>query len=275
MEYLMNLPIALTGSVIIGLSILGSLLSLTFFHRYVDNEALRKNHDVAGFIYAVITVAYAVILAFVVIVVWENFHDAEKICQEEANAIGDVRRLAREFPDSVFTQVDVATLQYTRGIMTTEWATMARGEEDLRVRGEMIKLWKVFGRYHPTDWHQQQYFGECIQKMEELLDKRRLRLLESRSSLPPIMWVLLLGGGFLSVAFSFLFASPVKWVQLVMTSALAGMFTLVLFLIFALDHPFAGDVRVQPDAFRYMIEHAAQESHETALRDSTTAQLHR
>lgn len=90
-------------------------------------------------------------------------------------------------------------------------------------------------------------------------DKRRLRLLVSRSSLPPIMWVMLLGGGFLSIAFSFLFASPVKWVQMVMTAALSMMFAVVLFLIFALDHPFSGDLRVQPIAFSYLIDRITED----------------
>jgi hypothetical protein len=43
----------------------------------VPTEVRQKHNDVAGFIYAVLGVVYAVLLALVVIAVWEEF-DAAK-----------------------------------------------------------------------------------------------------------------------------------------------------------------------------------------------------
>lgn len=258
-NYVMNLPIALSGTVVIVFSIVGSLFGLWLTHRYLDLETLRKTHDVGGFIYAVITMAYAVILAFVVIVVWENFHDAEKVCQEESNAVGDMRRYSEVFPDSVRLPINSTTLDYMNGVVQKEWISMDSGKENLEVRADLLKLWRIYKHFKPTDPQHVQYLELSLGKMAEMNDKRRLRLLVSRSSLPTIMWVMLLGGSFLSIAFSFLFASPVRWVQMVMTAALSGMFGLSLFLIFALDHPFSGDVRVQPEAFMYLIDRAAKD----------------
>jgi hypothetical protein len=48
---------------------IGGLVLVRHYLRFKDREGL---HEVAGFIYATIGVAYAVLMAFVVLVVWEQ-----------------------------------------------------------------------------------------------------------------------------------------------------------------------------------------------------------
>ncbi len=55
---------------------------------------LRGNNEVAGFKFAVIGVLYAVLLAFVVIISWERFHDAEKALAQEGGSAATIYRLA-------------------------------------------------------------------------------------------------------------------------------------------------------------------------------------
>ena len=45
--------------------------------RWVGVEKLALNNEVAGFIFAIIGVVYAVLLAFVVIAVWEKFSEGQ------------------------------------------------------------------------------------------------------------------------------------------------------------------------------------------------------
>jgi hypothetical protein len=56
---------------------LAALGGLALVQRLVPTEVRQKHNDVAGFIYAVLGVVYAVLLALVVIAVWEEF-DAAK-----------------------------------------------------------------------------------------------------------------------------------------------------------------------------------------------------
>ena len=46
-----------------------------------------EQNDVVGFVIAVVGVIYAVLLAFVVIVAWENFDEAEQIVGQEASTL--------------------------------------------------------------------------------------------------------------------------------------------------------------------------------------------
>jgi len=56
--------------------------------RAVGVEKLALNNEVAGFIFAIIGVVYAVLLAFVVIAVWEKFSEGQTSVAKESAAAG-------------------------------------------------------------------------------------------------------------------------------------------------------------------------------------------
>ena len=61
--------------------------------RFVSLERLRGNNEVAGYKFATVGVLYAVLLAFVVVVVWEKFSQAENEVASEAGAAATLYRL--------------------------------------------------------------------------------------------------------------------------------------------------------------------------------------
>jgi hypothetical protein len=66
------------------------------------------------------------------------------------------------------------------------------------------------------------------------------------------MWVVLLGAGAVTISFSFLFGTRNTAAQLLMTAGLALTISLVLLSVVALERPFAGMARVEPDAFNQL-----------------------
>src|SRR5262245_60216743 len=56
-------------------------------------DRLSLNNEVAGFKFAVIGVFYAVLLAFVVVAVWEGFRDTGGTVRNEAKAAVDLHRV--------------------------------------------------------------------------------------------------------------------------------------------------------------------------------------
>ena len=61
---------------------------------------LSLNNEVAGFKFAVVGVLYAVLLAFVVVAVWQNYSNTESAVRNEAKAIVDLDQLADELPET-------------------------------------------------------------------------------------------------------------------------------------------------------------------------------
>src|SRR5919112_1402313 len=73
------------GVLVVGGVCLLALVGFELVHRLVPAQSRQRHNDVAGFIYAALGVIYAVLLALVVITVWEEYQAASETVEEEAN----------------------------------------------------------------------------------------------------------------------------------------------------------------------------------------------
>src|SRR5512134_2303122 len=97
----------------------------------VDADLLRPDMDVVGNYLQTLGSIYAVLLAFVVFVVWTQFNDARANVEREANELLDLFRTARGLPEPTRSQVQASALEYARVVVTAEWDAMAcRGPLD-------------------------------------------------------------------------------------------------------------------------------------------------
>jgi hypothetical protein len=93
------------GVLVIGGICLLSLGGLEVVQRLVPTASRQPHNDVAGFIYAALGVIYAVLLALVVIAVWEEYGAARETVEQEANAAADIFWLADRLPEPRGTHV--------------------------------------------------------------------------------------------------------------------------------------------------------------------------
>jgi hypothetical protein len=100
---------------------------------------------------------------------------------------------------------------------------------------------------------EQVLYDQGLTRIHELSDARRLRLLEAIEGVPNILWVVLVGGGVVAVGFTYLFGLKSNWAHALMVAALTLVITGILFTIGSLEYPFAGEVKVQPDAFKEVL----------------------
>ena len=89
----------MSGVIIVGGSLLLTLLAVVVVRRFVPHQALARHNDVAGFVYATMGVTYAVVLALVVIAVWENYTETKHLADQEASSLGALIRMADGFPN--------------------------------------------------------------------------------------------------------------------------------------------------------------------------------
>ena len=68
------------------------------FRRLVSQTRLESAHGVSGEVFSRSPELYAVLVAFVVVVVWEQFGDAEKATQSKASAIATCSGLGASVP---------------------------------------------------------------------------------------------------------------------------------------------------------------------------------
>lgn len=237
----------------VGLAVLLAFAGMFLVRRSVQLSALEAHKEAAGFVYATLGVAYAVLLTFVVVAVWEQFHEAEATVEHEAAALSTLFDLADGFSEPGRAEVQALLAGYAGAVLEDEWGTLHRGAPSDQAWSFTDQLWRRYTTLPEADRSRVEY-SESIAQMRALLTLRTQRLLESRSTLPSIIWVVLLLGGTITVAFTYLFGVRHFASQAVMTGALTIVLASSLFLIYVLDNPYRGDFRIGPEPFRSTLE---------------------
>jgi hypothetical protein len=233
----------------LGGSVLAALGGMLLVRRTVPQAALERHKESAGFVYATLGVAYAVLLTFVVIAVWEQFRDAEQLTEQEATAVATLFHLADGFGADARRDVQETIVAYTRAVVDEEWTLLAAGQVSARAGSLVDHLWQHYTAMLAPERGQAEY-TESLEQMGTFSALRSQRLLHSRAMLPTVIWSVLLVGGIITVAYTYLFGVSSAAAQLVMTTALTVVLASGLFLIYALDNPYRGASGVSPEAFR-------------------------
>ena len=74
-----------------------SVAGRSMVRRLINVEVLERHNEVAGFIYAVIGVVYAVLLGFAAVTVWEGYDKAQAAVEHEADDLANLFRTRKPF----------------------------------------------------------------------------------------------------------------------------------------------------------------------------------
>lgn len=242
------------GVFTVGFYTLLVLLGFALVQRLAPLAVREPLNDVAGFIYAAVGVLYTVLLAFVVVIVWGHFETAGTTAQAEANEIAGIYGLAAQLPTPQRTAIQTDTRSYAQVVVDQEWPLMAVGQDSPEAWSQLQRLRLDVAAIQPQNAQQQDLAQQLLTEFHDLENNRRLRLLESKDGLPPILWVVLQLGGALTVSYAYLFGLKNVRAHGLMIAALTVTVVAILFMIQAIDLPFSGAVRVEPSAFEAAIQ---------------------
>ena len=252
----MSEPVAI--ALIVLVVVIAPLLGLLLVRRFAPTDALAEHTDVAGYVYAVVGVIYAVILAFVVIASWEEYRDAQMAVAAEASALLNIARMTNGWPAADHAAVDSALATYARHVVEVEWPAMDRGDfapaSDPRV---VNQLWQALNQADTAAAVESASYEAAIAQLDALGAARDARVVLGQEGLPQAMVVvdlIWLGvpllfafiGALVTVGFTYLFDVRYGWVHALLTASLAGLIALLLFLQYQLAMPFRGTVTIEP-----------------------------
>lgn len=252
---LLIIPTPLLCIIIVAGSVALAVAALLVVRSFVPHHRLKQHNDVAGSIFATVGVLYAVLLGFVVIIVWQNFDKANLNVQEEGNCLVDLYRDSSVFSPDFKKEMHGLLKSYAKTVVSEEWKTMQRGEQCKDVTEILTKMWDLYGSYLPKNITEQTFFEESVRKLNELGGLRRLRLLDSHKGIHPVLWFVLIVGGMVTMTFISFFGAENLKAQIAMAVLLAMLIGLILFTIASMDYPFTGTVAVSTDAFKPILAH--------------------
>ena len=251
------------GILVVGGVCLAAVGGLTLVQFLVPTSSRQRHNDVAGFIYAVLGVIYAVLLALVVIAVWEDFGRARETVESEANATAEIFWLAHRLPDPERGRLQELSRSYAEEVVEREWPLMEEGsevpleqEEGAAPNGWVLvdDIRATLQEPDPGTPAEEALYAEGLDQVEELASARRMRLVEAEEGLPAVLWVVLIFAGMAAVSFTYLFGLESTWAHRLMVAALAAVIGLVLFTIGSMEHPFSGGASIGTGAFDLILE---------------------
>ena len=245
------------GFFAISLFVLASVAGFVFVHRWVPTDLRKQHNDVAGFIYAVVGIAYAVLLGLVLVAVWEQFETARNTVEHEADELAELFWLGHRLAETEGHQLQELTRSYARVVVDEEWPLMARGESSPRAWALIDEIRLTVQNMNPDTEAEQVLYDQGLERVHDLADARRDRLVEAREGIPAILWAVLVVGAIVTVGFTYLFGIDSTSTHTLMVALLAFLIGLVLFTIGSLEYPFSGDARLEPDAFELVLKRLA------------------
>jgi len=246
----MSIPL---GLLLLCVSIALAVGGLIFVERSVPTSLRRQHNDVAGFIYAVLGVVYAVLLGLMVVAVWEQWNAATDTADREASELAEVFWVADRMPESEGHRIQELVRSYARVVVNEEWPLMRQGESSPKAWELLDEIRSAVQNSQPSTPAQQVLYEEGLERVHELADARRARLLEADQGLPSILWIVLIVGGIVVIGFTYLFGLESTVIHLLMVAALVLIIALVLFTVAELDFPFSGGVRIGPEAMEKVL----------------------
>ena len=247
----MSIPIGLLLLCIYMLLAAGGLILV---QRSVPIAMRRQHNDVAGFIYAVLGVVYAVLLGLVVVAVWEQWNAAADSADQEASELAEVFWVADRMPESKGHNIQELVHSYARVVVEEEWPLMRQGKSSQKAWALLDEIRSEVQDFQPSTPAQQVLYEQGLERVHELADARRERLLLADHGLPAILWVVLIIGGVVVIGFTYLFGLDSTVIHVLMVAALALIIALVLFTVAELDFPFRGDIRLGPEAMEQILD---------------------
>jgi hypothetical protein len=246
MSFFTVAPLWLVALILAGLATLIAVVGPAVIRKRMSFEQLRTNNEVAGFKFATVGVIYAVLLGFAVIVVWEKFSEAENDVALEAGAAAAIYRLAPGIKGDAGAALREGMSAYLRLAVAEDWPAMKHGRGSAGATRALGDLYTALLRYDPPA-PVQPVFAELLHQLDVLTQARRARIVMSAGIVPGIVWLVLFGGAFIVIGFTFFFGTANLRAQTLMTGALTILIFSGLLVIIAIDHPFAGSVRVEPE----------------------------
>jgi hypothetical protein len=239
---------------IVGITTAVAMIGPVIVRRRVTLDKLRTNNEIAGFKFATVGVLYAVLLAFAVIVVWEKFSDADNNVAQEAGAASTIYRLADGIGGEPGLALRDGVSRYLKAAISDDWPAMESGKASHEVTRALDGVYAAAMAYNPDDGRGRVLLAETLHQLDLVTQARRGRLVTAAGIVPGVLWFVLFGGAVLTIGFTFFFGTENLRAQTLMTGVLSVLIFSGLLIIIAIDHPFAGSVKVGPEALAMVLE---------------------
>jgi hypothetical protein len=256
LESFFDLPLLITGPAIIGALCLFALAGLIVVRRCILPRLRIRTEDseFTGAMLQAVMVFYGLAVALIAVSVWQSYSDASKLISQEAAAIGALYRDVSLYPEPLRSELQRTMVDHLDHLIHEAWPLQRQGKVQ-GVKVETVKkLMQAFATFEPATEGQKLQHGETLHALNATIVATRLRVDAGRAALPGILWGVIVTGAVISLSSSFFFRVEDVRLHGILVTLLAVFMGLVIFMIFALDRPFRGDLGLGPEPYQLIYD---------------------
>jgi hypothetical protein len=243
--------------IVVGLALLAAA-GVFIVERVVPARRRETHNDVVGFVYAVVGVAYAVLLGLVVIAAWNTLDETMANTYTETDALLQLDWYGHSLPQPQHAEVEGLVREYTTIVINAEWPELARQRSSPRAWAAYTRLRALVQEQQPATPGAAARYQQALDAAAQLGDARRERIDQAAQGIPSLLWGALLLGGVITVAFAFYFGMKSIAAHALVMFSLTLLIGSLLLVVYELNYPFEGIVRVTPAAFTLALQRIQQ-----------------
>jgi len=270
-DWFYSMPIWVSSILVLGLALAIGLAGSLGVQKVLRLKVNAEEREVAINLMQVVAAYVGIMIAFAGVQVWQDFTDSRNAVTEEAATVSQLYQDLSIFgPETMPARA--ALRNYVISIARDEWPMLSKGNGSEATETALQDLFMEVGRLNPADNRAGAIYEEMLGKLNDLVDLRHDRIVDSRNGIPAILWTIGLVGGLLTVAYASAF-TPTRY-NVFMTAGIALTLGLVFLFILTVDYPYKGEFSVSsapltdllPEFDRLDRMGAAMQGHITELR---------
>ena len=218
--------------------------------KLIPTVVREKHTELVSYGLATISIFSAVLLAFIAITAWESYGKAEVATSQEAQLVADVLRSSFAMPEPLRSKIMDGGTRYLDILIDEEWPSMAAQNMNfVRGRDELVELYIQVAKFRTGDSILQIQYANLYEKINNLIDARRSRILLAHQHFQPIVWGVVLIAALMNIVFLFLLSMESAKLHAAITSLISIVIGCIFALIICFDRPFQGGLAISSDAF--------------------------
>jgi hypothetical protein len=255
-DFLFNLPLVAVGAAILVLLCAFALSGLAIFSRYILPR-LKLGPEESVFTSAMmqaVMVFYGLAVALIAVSVWQTHTDAAATISREATVLGVLYREVGGYPEPLRSQLREDLRKYVEYVIRESWPLQRRGQVPSGGVEKVNDFEARLVNFEPATEGQKLLHAETLRAYSQMLEARRLRLDAVHTALPGVLWFVIIMGALVSLSSTFFFQVEDARLQAIQVVVLAVFVGLIIFIIFALDRPFRGDLGLEPEPYQLIYD---------------------
>jgi Protein of unknown function (DUF4239) len=226
------------------------LVSVWLIRRLVPVTREGFHAEISAPMLGVVAALFGLLLAFVIIIAYQNFLDADANITREADALSSIVRDSQALPGNGGAAVRVSVGSYVQAVVGDEFSQMKHGKESVLASGGLDVILATIQQVKPRSNQEVAFYDDSVSQMNQAVAARRDRLRSVAGGIPNAIGALILFSTFVIIGYAVLVGSPNFWFHVLGPAAIAMVVAVSLVVLVDLSYPFSGSVSISSEPFR-------------------------